>query len=170
MMVSAAPAYLSDEDVVRLRWPYSSSPALTSSDVETRGIASGNAVTGDARIQMVTEWVASHLDPLRTLLPNWDSYGGRPMTVRALGAAERLSAALLLEAAPWHSFVPRPDGGVTLVWNRPHAEFSIELPATDDPVADGSAFFVDETSGEEWEDHLNLEDPRFGDALRRLMA
>jgi hypothetical protein len=118
---------------------------------------------------MVTEWVASHLDPVRGLRPNWDSYGGRPITAEALEAAENLATALLMAGHPWPAFVPRADGGISLVWDRPQIEFAIELPASRDPLSDASVFFADDATAEEWEDSLNLADPRIASALERLI-
>ena len=168
MALSAAPSYLSDNDVVRLHWSGFFNPAITSGEVEIQEV--GPSVSAEeARQRTVTEWVTSYLDPVRALPPNWDSYGGRPITAEALNAAEHLATGLLMAGHPWPAFVPRADGGISLVWDRPEVEFAIELPAGPDPLSDASAFFADDAAGEEWEDRFDLADPRVGTALQRLV-
>ncbi len=169
-MISAAPSYLSDREVVRLHLPQFPSLAITSDDLETQENATSSASIEDARRSMVAEWVASHLDPLRNLAANWDTYGGQPLTIEALDAAQRLATALLLEGHPWPAFVPRADGGVSIVWNRPSIELAFELPASLDPLGDASVFFADETVPSEWEAQLDLADPRIGAAFDRLVG
>jgi len=168
MALNVAPAFLSDHDVVRRRWPTSSSPAISDRDVEPRETPRRVPVADDEGYRMATEWIDSQLENLRALPLNWDSYGGQPMSLRALQATRQLAEFLALEGWPWPVLVPRADGGIALEWDAPRAELVIELTATDDPLRDATALFADDESGDQWEDRLATAERRIADALTRL--
>lgn len=171
MTVSPSPRYLSDLDVFRLPWPRPSSPAITARDVRMNEAVAPFAATADPqRRRMVTQWIRSYLDPLRNLAPNWDSYGAMPIASRVFDAAEQLSTELLvvLEGQPWPTFVPRPDGGIAIEWDRPHAELVIELPATSEPLRDATVSFAEFDTQQAWDERLDSAGSLILDALDRM--
>ena len=170
MMISASPRYLSDSDVSRVPWPPSSGPAISSRDLRTEESALFIAPSDPQRRGMVTQWVRSNLAPLRDLAPNWDSYGGMPIALRVLDAAEQLSTALLItyEGLPWPTFVPRPDGGIAIEWDRPDAELVVELPATSEPLRDAAVSFSDFGTQQAWDGPIDSVGPLTTYALERM--
>lgn len=123
---------------------------------------------GDSEVE-AAEWVKAAIWPLIELQHNWDSYGGRAVELGVASAAERLLAPLLVQGVPAPSFVPTSDGGLSLEWHRPEFELVIDLKASQDEGSIGSAFFSDDTSGEEWELELVAAGPQLVTALTRLV-
>ena len=168
MTLDVAPAFLSDHDVIRRRWPTSSSPTISERDVEPEEASRHARVFDDLHYRMATEWIDSQLENLRALPLNWDSYGGQPVSPRALEAARGFAEFLVLQGWPWPVLIPRADGGIAMEWDAPRTELVIELAATADPLRDATAFFADDDSGDQWEDRLETAEQRIADALTRL--
>ena len=68
------------------------------------------------------------LDELSALEEDWDSYGGRPPTARAIGAASRL----IVEATTHDGDIPSavmpfPNGGLHVIWERGRDELQVDV-------------------------------------------
>ena len=68
------------------------------------------------------------LQALATLLPNWDSYGGRPSSRLALDGARRF-----FDGA---QVVPMSDGGIQLEWHLPGFDLEIDVAPDGSLVVD----------------------------------
>lgn len=104
-------------------------------------------------------WFYSMLNKLQsiaTLGPNWDSYGGAPLSFDAALASLRFMAEYFSDSAVAPSVVPSSSGGVQLEWHR-HAG---DLEITFSPTGSYSAFFIDGQAGTEWEMESEMIDPR----------
>lgn len=74
------------------------------------------------------------LESFMTLAPNWDSYGGQPMSQ----AAVRPAVNLILLGNSWASYprlVPLGDGGVGVRWKR--GELALEIDVAGDGSIEG---------------------------------
>jgi hypothetical protein len=68
------------------------------------------------------------IDALTALAPNWDSYGGKPMTAVALDAAKQVIRGMEdVDGAKSPQVVPTSPGGVQLEWVRKDFDLEIEL-------------------------------------------
>lgn len=96
------------------------------------------------------DWLYSVLDKLQSIAmlpPDWDSYGGAPLTFDAALASLYFLARFLPESAMEPSVVPSSTGGVQLEWHR-HAG---DLEVSFSPDGSYTAFFMDAVTGSEWE-------------------
>lgn len=68
------------------------------------------------------------LDELSALEEDWDSYGGRPPTARAIGAASRLIVEATTRTGDVPSAVmPFPNGGLQVIWERGQDELQVDV-------------------------------------------
>lgn len=68
------------------------------------------------------------LDALSTLEPDWDSYGGRPPTARAIGLASRVIVESVAQTGGAPSDVmPLSAGGLQLIWEHGPDELQIDV-------------------------------------------
>ena len=96
------------------------------------------------------DWLYSVLDKLQSIAllpPDWDSYGGAPLTFDAALASLKFLAKYLSESAMEPSVVPSSTGGIQLEWHR-HAG---DLEVSFSPDGSYTVFFMDAVSGSEWE-------------------
>jgi hypothetical protein len=141
--------------------------SITEGDVVP--VATGTDFTvdlGELRQRAALEWAADVMEPLRSLPPNWDSYGAEPMNTSVAGLGISLLAALaLIDVAPPQAF-PTADGGLSLEWHRANLDFVISLSPPDEEPP--SAYF--RTPSVQWEvdDILRAPDPRIDAALSAL--
>ncbi len=76
------------------------------------------------------EWARSAVKDLLELLnlrPGWDSYGGRPIDVKAVDKAVSLLIELMNDDSPAPAVVPTPMGGVQLEWHQRGIDLEIEV-------------------------------------------
>ncbi|MGH8589599.1 MAG: hypothetical protein ACREXX_09795 [Gammaproteobacteria bacterium] len=93
------------------------------------------------------------LQHLSRLGDNWDSYGGRPLTDKAILTALSVIARLLCDESVPPAIVPTSEGGVQLEWHREGDELEIRVT----PNGEISAFRFDEAAGKGTEvDHVSL--------------
>lgn len=152
MIDLAMPAVLSDHDIYRQSSPTNQTPVgLTAGDVE-EAHRPQSQLERLVMVHLASSWVAAHLEPLRSLPPNWDSYGAVPVERRASDTAQRLVTQLLLQDVTPPQFFPTPDGGLSIEWHEPEGEFSIAIPPGAKDVGAASVYFVDEAAGIEWEE------------------
>lgn len=69
--------------------------------------------------------VASKFASIMRLSENWDSYGGKVVTIDSIFTAINLLVAVMKQATPMPSIVPTPIGGIQLEWHK----FGIDLEA-----------------------------------------
>jgi len=84
------------------------------------------------------------------LKPNWDSYGGKPTSLRSVGIAGAFLAAYLPADAPGPAITPLSDGGVQLEWHQEHADVEVSFPFNKPPTI----YSLDYRTGAETEEPL----------------
>lgn len=68
------------------------------------------------------------LDELSALEDDWDSYGGRSPTARAIGVASRLIVEATTQVGDVPSAVmPFPNGGLQVIWERGRDELQVDV-------------------------------------------
>jgi hypothetical protein len=68
------------------------------------------------------------LDELSSLEDDWDSYGGRPPTARAMGAASHLIVEATTHVGKVPSDVmPFPNGGLQVIWELSEREIQVDV-------------------------------------------
>lgn len=122
---------------------------LSDADVERSDVASTFHATLVARETTGPPWVSvrgpvvnvTYFDPepewlrptvakmnqLLQLPPNWDSYGGQPVSLQSLGAALRLLFGLSKSTLPPPEVVPMSAGGVQLEWHQSGVDLEISV-------------------------------------------
>lgn len=120
--------------LVRSAWP-EAAPA----PVRVSGAASRNAVW--------LQSVAVRLRRLITLPPNWNSYGGLPVSPFAAGTAISMLYDLLRDSDPAPTIVPTSRGGVQIEWHTLSKDLEIEIA----PSGDTRIYYSNEDDDFEWE-------------------
>ena len=85
--------------------------------------------------------VASRLVVLSQLGENWDSYGAKPISVRAITSAMQLVSEIMRDDIPVPGIVPTTPGGIQLEWHIVGIDFEVEIS----PEGNLSVFFEDAT-------------------------
>src|SRR4051794_33032094 len=80
-------------------------------------------VRDQLRQRAALEWAAEVMEPLRSLPPNWDSYGAEPLNSSVVGLGTSLLAALALKEVDPPETFPTADGGLSLEWHRVDLDF-----------------------------------------------
>ena len=112
------------------------------------------------------EGAATRLLALMDLAPNWDSYGGRPVSLATASHAFQLLTRLCDFGLPAPRLVPTAPGGVQFEWDVEGVELELEL----EPGGGMVAIFDDAQRGESWERELPPSDLLpIEVALRRLV-
>jgi hypothetical protein len=89
------------------------------------------------------------LERLANLEENWDSYGGRPVSPRAVWRSVELIVRILESNADAPSIVPTSEGGIQLEWHPTEAD--LELIIHPDGTVDA---YLETGSGQTWEGPL----------------
>lgn len=114
-------------------------------------------------------WVRPTIEALISKLElssNWNNYGAPEiLRERVFDAIDVLSQTMSDDTeAPW--VVPTADGGIQLEWHRGDAEIEVEIPAN----RQGSIYFYNRSTEEEWEVSLTENLPRLSKALSDWMS
>ncbi len=72
----------------------------------------------------------AELDKLRTLKPDWDSYGANPIPEKVIEAAKFVLDMLYGPNAPQPVVGPTPFPGVALIWRLDGKEIDLEITPT----------------------------------------
>lgn len=75
----------------------------------------------------------ARLAELEGLSPNWDGYGGRPVTRRHANRAMTFLGRIMRDDLPPPEIVPLADGGVQLEWHLPHGRRLDFISDDDEP-------------------------------------
>lgn len=113
------------------------------------------------------EWARSAFDRLFALLdlrPNWDSYGGRSIDVKAADKAMSLLLELMNDRSPAPTIVPTPVGGVQLEWHQRGIDLEIEVL----PAGPPTVFARNAHTGSKWEDELPSALTRIREAIAQI--
>ena len=89
----------------------------------------------------------NRLSELSTLQADWDSYGGQPISIRAIAAGLNLLGSILAINAPTPSVVPKSNGGVQFEWHCSGIDFEVAI----EPDETVSASFENVALGDEWD-------------------
>lgn len=108
--------------------------------------------------------VVADVRGLLELPPDWDSYGGEPVDLKAAHEALRLLRMLIISGVQPPLLDPSSEGGVRMEWYRGGLELIIEIPPDDPPTL----FFRELQTNEIWEGLLTDEDLPLGQLLARL--
>ena len=158
---------LSDRDV-RASTPAQTMPSPSAPTLSEQGLrlsrVSRSLLRDAHAIQLAHSWVSANLDPLLELPHNWDSYGASPVQEETAAIAERTLIQLLRQGVTPPSLFPTPDGGISLDWRTPSIEFALHFRRRGEPLA----YFLDEESGEEWEEELATAMPQVREILTTL--
>jgi hypothetical protein len=95
----------------------------------------------------------SRLVQLTRLMPNWDSYGGKPVSTRFARITLELLNGLMREGTPLPSIVPTNSGRVQLEWHTKGIDLEVEVFS---PIH-LHVSFDDHNTGEVWERDLNVD-------------
>jgi len=82
------------------------------------------------RVGSLSEWQVRALQKLASfgsLVPNWDSYGSRPISDSVIDVATGLVSQVNVENAPTPRIIPVSGGGVQLGWEKGQREVEIEV-------------------------------------------
>jgi hypothetical protein len=77
----------------------------------------------------------------------WNSYGGQPLSRKAVTRSFGLLPIILDDQAPEPTVVPTNDGGLQFEWHRRGIDFELTVP----PTGPLSYYFADAGTGEEYE-------------------
>lgn len=106
------------------------------------------------------------LEHLMSLRPNWDGYGGVPVSEETRTNVLKLLYNVLSPSDAVPSLVPGSDGAVNIEWRRPGLTLEVEV----EPSGHLIAYYLDEERGDEWEGDYRDIEPRIGDLIARLSS
>jgi hypothetical protein len=95
----------------------------------------------------------ARLEELVQLKPNWDSYGGRPVTARIADVALGILESLMRDTTPSPSIVPTSSGHVQFEWHTEGIDLEVEVVS---PIL-LRVSFEDKQTGDEWARDLNVD-------------
>jgi hypothetical protein len=82
---------------------------------------------GQAHMGNFDQKIKGLLDPIHNLEDDWDSYGGKPVTLAALETAYNFLNLLFELRFPTPTIVPTSNGGLVLEWTKPDFELSFDI-------------------------------------------
>lgn len=105
------------------------------------------------RTRRAQDAVASIVERLQDLAPNWDGENGVPPSSAALSYAAVVVTDLIEQGVMNPSFVPVSEGGVSIEWHLGPRELVVYVPPRF-PLEAPEVSFVDASTNEEWEGTL----------------
>ena len=95
----------------------------------------------------------ARLEQLVQLTPNWDSYGGKPVTARIAGVALVILDSVMRDTTPTPSIVPTSAGRVQLEWHTKDIDLEVEVIS---PLL-LRVSYEDAQTGEDWVQDFNVD-------------
>jgi hypothetical protein len=132
--------------------------------VESKPVPRRKLLIADDGSPAWREDAINRLDQLVNLKPDWDSYGGKPVSKRLANTVLEVLGSLMREQTPRPSIVPTPAGHIQLEWHTKQIDLEVEVAS---PILLRVAF-EDHQTGDEWEQDLMADLSRLDQAVAIL--
>jgi hypothetical protein len=121
------------------------------------------------RASRAEDAVASAVERLQSLIPNWDGENGAPPSAAALSFASVAVVDLVRQGVMNPSLVPVSDGGVSIEWHLRSRQLVVYVPPRY-PVEPAEVSFIDTSTDEEWDGQLPDDIPAIERRLSGFLA